>query len=241
MTKIFQKRSVAAVIMVLCILAGVGLGQLNKPEGVGGEASTTLSGSYQYVLDSEGVISEATAAHIDAMNHSLFAQTGAQIAVKVVKTTGDQEIDQYTEAEFDRLGVGSAERDNGILLVLALENYYNGAPVGDYYMGWGSGFSMSQGDALSNILWTYMEEDFAAGDYDEAVLDTFDMMVDYLADLYAVEVQENYIPAVGESYTAIAGGYATESHGQPPAPAGDTVGAVLTLVILLVILWGIAD
>jgi len=37
------------------------------------------------------------------------------------------------------LGVGSAERNNGILLLVALDNYYKGQPGGDYYIGWGSG------------------------------------------------------------------------------------------------------
>ena len=129
MTKIFQKRSAAAIVMVLCILAGIAMGQMNKHQDLGETPATTLSGTYHYVLDSEGVISASTAEHIDAMNDSLFAQTGAQIVVQVVETTGEEDIDLYTEKEFERLGVGSAERDNGILLVLALKNYYNGAPV----------------------------------------------------------------------------------------------------------------
>ena len=37
--KIFQKRSVAAIVMVVCIALGVVLGQARKPVGLGEPAS----------------------------------------------------------------------------------------------------------------------------------------------------------------------------------------------------------
>ena len=106
--KFFEKRSVAAAVMVLAIVAGIVIGQARKPADTG-EASTAVVGSYQYIRDTEGVISEKTAQYVDAMNASLFAQTGAQIAVEVVDTTGRTDIADYTAAEFTRLGVGSRE------------------------------------------------------------------------------------------------------------------------------------
>lgn len=239
--KIFQKRSVAAIVMVACIVLGVVLGQARKPAGVGEPAATTLSGTYHYVLDSQGVISDKTAAYIDAMNDSLFAQTGAQIVVQVVETTGDQDIAAYTEQTFTNLGVGSAERDNGILLVLALKNYYNGAPVGDYYMGWGSGFSAAEQEDLYGLLLNYMEADFAAGDYDDAVRGTFDAMVEYLAWGYGVTVEENYIPPVGVDYTAKSGDYRSVSTGYVETALSGVVGAAVTLLVILLFLWVIAD
>lgn len=238
MKKTFQKRSVAAVVMVLCIVVGVALGQRNRPSG---EASTTLSGSYTYVMDSEGVISASTAEYIDAMNASLFAQTGAQIAFEIVDTTGSEDIADYTEAEFTRLGVGSAERNNGVLLVLALENYYNGQPIGDYYMGWGSGWSTSEQDALLDILWTYMEDDFAAGKYDSAVRKTFDALIDYMADGYGVTIKENYIPAVDRSYSSRGGNYYTETHGRVETGMGAMMVMIFWLLVLLFVCWVIGD
>lgn len=240
MTKTFQKRSVAAVVMVLCIILGVALGQRNKPTDLT-EASTTLTGSYTYVMDTEGVISPSTAEYIDAMNRSLFAQTGAQIAFEIVDTTGSQDIADYTEAEFNRLGVGSAERNNGVLLVLALENSYNGQPIGDYYMGWGSGWSTSEQDTLLDILWTYMEDDFAAGKYDDAVRATFDALIDYMADGYGVTIRENYIPAVDRSYNSLGGNYRTESYGHVETGVGALLGMIFRLLVLIFICWVIGD
>lgn len=41
-----------------------------------------MVGTYTYVYDYAGVLSDETMAHIDAMNASLFAQTGAQLMVQ---------------------------------------------------------------------------------------------------------------------------------------------------------------
>ena len=238
--KFLQKRPVAAGVMVLAIVAGILIGQARRPDETA-QASTSVTGSYQYVMDSQGVISQDTMAYIDAMNASLFAQTGAQIAVEVVDTTGTEPIADYTAREFDRLGVGSAERNNGVLLVLALENMYNGAPVGDYYMGWGSGWSSSEQQDLQSILWSYMEQDFAAGDYDAAVRTTFDALIDYMAEGYGVTVKENYIPAVPESYHAVSGGYESVSTGYFAPTLGTLVFDLVMLVAVLFVVWIILD
>lgn len=239
--KLFQKRPVAIAVMVLAIIAGILLGNARRPDD-SDEAATSIVGSYRYVMDSEGVISEKTMAYIENMNASLFAQTGAQIAVIVTDTTGDTEIDRYAQQEFERLGVGAAETDNGILLVLALENMYNGAPDGDYYIAWGSGFDVQEQDLLYSIVLNRMETPFAEKDYDGAVRETFDGLVSYLGDhLYGVTVEEGYIPATRQEYTAISGGYETRTTGYiPPSPMDLIVGLLVLLAVLLII-WVILD
>ena len=53
--KFFQKRAVAAVVLILAIVAGVVIGQAKKPD-TGGQASTAIVGSYTYVYDYAGVL-----------------------------------------------------------------------------------------------------------------------------------------------------------------------------------------
>ena len=238
--KFFQKRGTAIAVMVLAIVAAVAIGRARMPD-TSEEARTEVDGSYQYVLDTENAISADTKEYIDAMNHSLFAQTGAQIAGEVIDTTGDMDIAWYTEQEFNRLGVGSEERDNGILLVLALENYYNGQPGGDYYMGWGSGWSENESYALQDILWAYMEAPFVAGDYDQAVRDTFEALIEYLADGYGVTVKENYIPPVRDSYHSLSGNYGTVTYGYVAPGVGDVLAGLFVLLVMLFILWVLLD
>ncbi|SFP35860.1 Uncharacterized membrane protein YgcG, contains a TPM-fold domain [Oscillibacter sp. PC13] len=238
--KIFQKRSVAAAVMVLAIVAGILIGQAKRPADTG-EASTAVVGTYQYILDTENAVTEKTKEYVDAVNASLFAQTGAQIAVEVVDTTGGTDIADYAQQEFERLGVGARETDNGVLLILALENLYNGVPDGDYYIAWGNGFSSDEKNALQSILWDTMEADFAVKDYDAAVRKTFDALVKYLADLYGVTVRENYIPAVRENYSARSGNYSTQTSGYLAPTAGMLLGNLVGVVLVLFVVWVVLD
>ena len=208
--KVFQKRSVAAVVMALAIAAGILLGQARKPEGLG-QASTAVVGTYTYVYDYAGVLTDKTMTYIDEMNTSLFAQTGAQIMVQTVDSTGGTDIVDYAVQLGAAYGVGSAERDNGLVLVLALEDLADNGLVGNYGIAGGDGL-YKYGNELTSMLYVYMEEDFAAGDYDAAVRKTVKAYMDWFADLYGVTVRENYIPAVRENFSA-GSGYYTETTG----------------------------
>nr|WP_325223905.1 TPM domain-containing protein [uncultured Oscillibacter sp.] len=233
--KLLQKRPVAAAVMVLAILAGIALGQAKKPD-----TEAALTGEFLYLIHNEGgVITQDTAGYIEAMNASLFAQTGAQIAVDVVRTTGSESTADYAERTFRELGVGSRERNNGLLLVLALENLYNGAPDGDYYLAWGSGFSSSQQARLEDILYDTLETYFAGKRYDDGVRHTFRSLVDYLEGVYHVSVT-TVPPSPGAmgNYQTISGGY--QSTGAAVA-IGTIAGGLVTLVVLLLILWVLLD
>ena len=233
--KLLQKRPVAALVMVLCILAGVALGQARKPDG-----EPALTGDFLYLIHNEGgAISQDTAGYIEAMNASLFAQTGAQIAVDVVKTTGGEAIGDYAERTFADLGVGSRERDNGLLLVLALENEYNGAPDGDYYLAWGGGFTPGQQDRLEDAVYGALEDDFAAKRYDQGVRHTFDALVGCLENIYRVTVTTSRPdPDTMGNYQSISGGY--QSAGAA-VDLGAVVTGVIVLAVLLLVLWVLLD
>ena len=236
--KLFQNRAVAAAILALSVAFSCWWGVSHKPADT--EAGTSLQGSYTYVYDQESVLSADTCARIDGLNASLFAQTGAQIVVEVIDSTGSTDIGAYTQQEFDRLGgIGSRERNNGILLVLALENYYNGQPDGDFYIGWGSGLE-GEGNSLSSILNSNMEAPFSKKDYDMAVRKTVDALVDFLAEGYGVTVKENYIPPVPQAYTTY-GDYYPQSYGYFEPSLGSLLGGTLTLVIVLFALWMALD
>ena len=236
--KALQKRPVAALIMVLAIAAGVLLGQIRKPDE-SQAPSTAIVGTYTYVYDYAGVLTDETMAHIDAMNASLFAQTGAQLMVQTVSTTGGVDIVDYATKLGNEYGVGSRERNNGLVLVLALDDMSPSGLLGDYGVSGGDGL-YQYGQELTSLLYAYMEEDFAAGDYDAAVRKTADAYFDWFADFYGVSIRENYIPVVGDTYSA-GNGYYTQTTGYlPPAPDVIAARAVVMLGVLLV-LWVILD
>ena len=236
--KVFQNRAVAAVLMVLAIAASVAIGQAKKPD-LSVEPSTKVVGSYTYTYDEAGVLSDKTMEHIDAMNASLFAQTGAQIMVKTVNSTNGQDILEYAIDLGNQYGVGDAERNNGVVMVLALDNISASGLQGDYGVVVGDGLT-DYGNTFSSLQYQYLEDDFAAGNYDAGVKKTVDAFFDWFADYYNVSVRENYIPAVSHNYST-ASGYHTETTGYVERSTGSIVGSFVTLILVLLVIWMILD
>lgn len=237
--KFLQKRAVAVAVMVLAILCAVVIGQIKKPDEDLPPPSTSIVGSYTYVYDYSGVMSDKTMEYIDAMNASLFAQTGGQILVQIVDSTGGTDIEQYAIDLGNQYQVGDANRDNGLILVLALKNISSGGLMGDYWVEPGDGI-YSYVDELDSLCRAYLEADFAAGRYDAGVRKTFDAYIDWYEDQYGVTVKENYIPAVRNHFSA-GNGYYTRTEGHVEATAGDLIVGMVFLMVVLLIIWVIVD
>ena len=235
--KFFHKRGVAAIVMVLAIVTGAALGQLREPDG-SSAPSTAIVGTYTYTYDHAGVLTDKTMEHMDAMNASLFAQTGAQILTVTVDTTDGQDIMDYALDLGNTYGVGSAERNNGVVMVLALENISQSGLVGDYCVVVGDGLG-SHVDDFTAMQSYYLESDFAAGDYDAGVLAAFDAFIAWFADFYGVDIREGYIPAVPETYSS--GTYYTKSTGYFAPTFGTVLGNLLGVMVVLFVVWVILD
>jgi uncharacterized protein len=65
----------------------------------------------------------------------LRAKTGIQMAVLIVESTAPRSIEQFAQGVFDRWRGGSAERDDGILFVLAIRDRRNRLHFGDGIAG----------------------------------------------------------------------------------------------------------
>ena len=236
--KFFQKRAVAVAVLVLAIVAGAAIGQAKRPDS-SGEASTAIVGTYTYAYDYAGVLTDGTMEHIDAMNASLFAQTGAQILVDVVNSTGGVDIMDYAVDLGNTYGVGSAERNNGVVMLLALDNISQSGLQGDYCVVVGTGLEEYADDFVS-LQSYYLESDFAAGNYDDGVRAAFDAFIDWFADHYGVTIREGYIPAVRETYSS-GSGYHTVTTGYVAPAFGALVSGVVSLLLVLLVLWVILD
>lgn len=156
-----------AVLLTLTLLAPAALAVVpDRPDN-------------QYVLDSAGVLSDQTEKTIIKKNEELFSQCGAEVVIVAVDFLGGQEIDDYAEELFNFWGIGSSERNNGILLVMAIaeDNYYalSGYGIEDYF----------NGAKFRTLLDDYLEDDFAAGRYDEGALAFFNAVAEELESYYA--------------------------------------------------------
>lgn len=135
-----------------------------------------------FTRDEAGVLSEATIQAVDELNASLEA-SGAQIAVLTVGTTGEEYIDDYTYGVFDSWGVGSAEQNNGVLFLLAIDDQ-------NYYCALGAGLEGSDLAAqLQTMLNECAEPGFAAADYDACVTEFTGAVAESLSAMYGLGAQ----------------------------------------------------
>ncbi len=133
-----------------------------------------------YVADYANVLSEETEAEIVTQNDVLYEKTGAQIVVVTVDFLDGNDIGDYAYSLFNDWGIGSAEKNNGLLLLLAIgeENYYA-------LQGKGLEDRISSGD-LDQILYDYLEEDFAAENYDAGVQKVFSALYSEVSSYYGI-------------------------------------------------------
>lgn len=131
-----------------------------------------------YVVDEVGVLSESTISHINEQNALLYSSTGAIIAVAVVQDTEGKDIDDYTYRLFNDWGVGDRKESNGLLLLLDIggDNYF--AAPGKNITG------VLTETRIGDLLYDYLEPDFADKDYDRGVYQVFDAFYGVYEDYY---------------------------------------------------------
>ena len=137
---------------------------------------------YGYVADFADVIAGDTISYINSVNHALADACGAEIMIVTVDFLGGAEIEDYSLRLFNEWKIGSAEADNGLLLLLVIgeENYFAST-------GAGLERQFSSG-LLDQYLYDYLESDFAAGNYDAGVRKFFDASLSRIERIYGVSV-----------------------------------------------------
>ena len=86
-----------------------------------------------YVADYANVLENDTIDYMVERNDLLYDQTGAQIVVLTVDFLDGAEIEDYAYAVFNDWGIGSADKNNGVLLLLVIgppmEEKYGSKPL----------------------------------------------------------------------------------------------------------------
>jgi uncharacterized protein len=115
------------------------------------------------VVDVAGVLDETTEAELDAELEDYQARTTNQIAVAIVDTTGDESIEDYTIDLAREWGVGVEDKDNGVLLLLAIDDRKMRIEVGRGLEG--DLTDLESGRIIRDVLRPALQ----AGNYAEAV------------------------------------------------------------------------
>lgn len=83
-----------------------------------------------YVKDDAGVLNVEQKDDLDEMLKKYDKETGNQIAVLLIRTTGDESIEKYSYRVATAWGVGQKGKDNGILITIATEDRKDRIEVG---------------------------------------------------------------------------------------------------------------
>lgn len=205
-------------------------------------AKTVSPGADFYYLDNANVLSEALEGEIFFSNKLLYDACGAQVVVVTVDSTGRQAIDDYAYDLFNQWGIGDVSKNNGFLLLLAIED-------DDYYALPGSGLdSRFSAGTIKTYYDLYLEDDFAAKKYEAGVKEFFEAVFERVADTYNAQVTTAQGVAAYKDYIASNdtakgfGGYngsrrADASGYERNGRSGDGAGfGTLIFVILLIVL-----
>jgi uncharacterized protein len=137
------------------------------------------------VLDSADMLSEATEADLDARLREYNARTGNAIIVVTVPDLGGVEIEPYATALFAEWGIGGAQRDTGLLLLISRDDRQMRIEIGYGLHPWFGGIMAGR------VIRETITPRFKAGDFDGGVTQGVDAILAHLAtspqDAVAIE------------------------------------------------------
>ena len=208
-------------ILALCLFLSL---------GVSAFAVVDQSESF-YVADYSNVLSNDTEQMIINYNGSLEQQCqGAQIVVVTVDYLDGMYSDEYAYQLFNDWGVGSADYNNGMLLLLAIQE--NKA-----WLAYGLGLSsLIDSDQVDSLLDKYFWKDFDRGNYDEAVTSLFNALLAWYDEQYDAQVVQSgtSVSSGNEYYT----GYSQPSFGERLSHALGSIIEILVVIAVLSVLFG---
>ena len=158
--KMYGRQGVAWFVTGLMIVAAIGIGYGKAHASVNSEEAPQ-----PYVRDDAGVLSYHTLTQLTQRNQRLYDKYGVVIGV-VTCNYGRDDLYNYALDRAEDMGLGGY--DFIVVLDIRGDNYWlvQGADLTDDFTD----------DDCGDYAWTYMEDAFAAGDYDRAVLDLTEML-----------------------------------------------------------------
>ncbi len=106
------------VVRLMALAALLGLTQATVVHGAGRDAQVPAPRGF--VTDTADVIEPPSATRIAVIAEELRRRTGAEIAILTVPTTGEESTFDYAMRVSESWRVGSKERDEGVLIVVAV-------------------------------------------------------------------------------------------------------------------------
>lgn len=141
--------------------------------------------SYKYLNDYVGVINDSDVKNIISIGKELEDKTGAQAVVVVIDSTNGVPIEDYAIKLFRNWGIGQKNKDNGLLILLAVNDKAWRVEVG-------RGLEGAIPDALSNrVMESIAKPSFINNNYGEGLLKSYSVFSDYIATEYGTTLNKS--------------------------------------------------
>ena len=115
-------RGIFAVLLLALLAAPTPhISPVRAQDAAGGAGDTAIGAPVGFVNDRAGKLDEATRARLEAFLDQLKQKTGAEFAVLIVPTTAPESPSEYKVRVFQRWGLGRKGEDNGLLMLVALQ------------------------------------------------------------------------------------------------------------------------
>jgi uncharacterized protein len=136
-----------------------------------------------YVLDLRGVIDDSLEAAINNLCREVEQKTTAEMAVLTVSTTEGQEPWEYATEVGNRWGVGQEAEDNGLLMLVAVDDR-------KVFTAAGSGMEAILPDAaIDQIYRNVLVPHFREEKYGEGIYEAFELYAAQIGRYYEVEFE----------------------------------------------------
>ncbi len=142
-----------------------------------------------YVTDNANILSDETKNYLVKQNEILYEATGAQIAILTIDAIPNgYDSETYSYTVLDHWGVGSSEKNNGVVILLV-------PGEGKFWIAQGAGLDKTLSSyVLNKIIDKDLADDFDNGNYDKAITNTFNSIVKLINKSYSStedKVKEN--------------------------------------------------
>lgn len=139
-----------------------------------------------FVNDFAGVIDSRTEEEIQNAAVRLYEQSGAQVVVVTIDSLQGESLEIYAVKLFREWGIGDAEKNNGVLILISIEDRLSRIEV-----GYGLEGALPDGKT-GRIQDNYMIPAFKEGNYSEGILGGFLAIVQEVYNEYGIEADTGY-------------------------------------------------
>jgi len=121
-----------------------------------------------YVNDYAGVLESGSKTQTEDLIAKVEEETGSEIAVAIVNSLEGISVEEYAVTLFEKWGVGKKKEDNGVLLLVAIEDRKLRIEVG--YGLEGTITDLEAGNIIDNVIVPkFKQNDYSTGVYDGVV------------------------------------------------------------------------